>query len=103
VFNPLEHRGLPVDEQLRSWSELNVEPYSKLDIHPYSRSRIILLNGIEVEAILFSHQFARHTDNPDVRRAFAINRRIEERKPTLRRSRPSHPAPASTVHISATS
>jgi len=49
VFNPLDHRGMAVTDQLRSWSELNVQPYSKLDIHPYSRSRIILMNGIEVE------------------------------------------------------
>jgi hypothetical protein len=77
LFNPLEHTGLPLDDQLRSWRELNVDPYDKMSIHPYSRSRIILMNGIEVEAILFSHQFARHTDNPDVKRKLALSRRIE--------------------------
>ena len=25
-FNPLEHKGVPVDEQVRSWRELNVDP-----------------------------------------------------------------------------
>jgi len=77
MFNPLEHKGLPIEQQTRSWNDLNVEPYAKRAIHPYSRSRIILMNGIEVEAILFSHQFARHTDNPDVRQKLATSRRIE--------------------------
>ena len=78
MFNPLDHKGLPLDAQIRSWSELNVEPYDKRSIHPYSRSRIILMNGIEVESILFSHQFARHTDNPEGRRALALSRRAEQ-------------------------
>jgi hypothetical protein len=77
MFNPLEHRGMAIDDQLRTWRELNVEPYDKMSVHPYTRSRIILMNGIEVEAILFSHQFARHTDNPDVRERLALSRRIE--------------------------
>jgi hypothetical protein len=29
------------------------------------------MNGIEVESILFSHQFARHTDVPQVKEALA--------------------------------
>jgi hypothetical protein len=77
MFNPLDHTGMEIDDQLRNWKELNVEPYDKMSIHPYSRSRIILMNGIEVESILFSHQFARHTDNPDVKAKLALSRRIE--------------------------
>jgi len=38
---------------------------------------VILMNGIEVESILFSHQFARHTDKPELKRALATGRRIE--------------------------
>ena len=74
-FNPLEQTGIPIDQQLRNWSELNVEPYDKMSIHPYSRSRIIVMNGIEVESVMFGHQFARHTDNPTCsRRAWPTNR-----------------------------
>ena len=80
MFNPLEHEGIPVADQLRSWSELNVQPYDKRSIHPYSRSRIILMNGVEVESILFSHQFARHTDTPEIRQALALSRRIESQQ-----------------------
>ncbi len=57
-FNPLEERGIPVEEQLRSWSELNTEPYDKFTVDPYTRCRVILMNGIEVESIVFGHQFA---------------------------------------------
>jgi hypothetical protein len=77
TFNPLEQKGVPVEEQFRSWSELNVEPFDKRTVDPYTRTRVILMNGIEVESILFSHQFARHTDNLDLKRALATNRRVD--------------------------
>ena len=70
-FNPLEQAGIPVEEQFRNWSELNVMPYDKHTVDPYTRTRVILMNGTEVEAILFSHQFARHTDHLDLKRALA--------------------------------
>jgi len=77
MFNPLEEKGIPLEDQLRNWSELNVEPYDKNEVHPYSRTRGILLNGIEVEAVMFSHQMARNTLDPDVKKKIAWLRRIE--------------------------
>jgi hypothetical protein len=77
-FNPLEQAGIPVDEQFRSWRELNVEPVDIEAGDPYTRCRIVVMNGIEVESIMFSHQFARHTDNAEVRRALALSRRAEQ-------------------------
>jgi hypothetical protein len=77
AFNPLEQTGIPVDEQFRNWSELNVTPFDKHTVDPYTRTRVILMNGTEVESILFSHQFARHTDNPELKRALAMGRRVE--------------------------
>jgi hypothetical protein len=76
-MNPLEQKGIAVEDQFRSWSELNVAPYDKLDVHPYTRTRVILMNGIEVESIIFSHQFARHTDNLEIKRALALSRRSD--------------------------
>jgi hypothetical protein len=76
-MNPLEQKGLAVEDQFRSWNDLNVEPFDKREVHPYTRTRVILMNGIEVESIIFSHQFARHTDNPEIRRALALSRRAE--------------------------
>ena len=60
AMNPLDQRGLPIEQQFRNWSELNVDPYDKRDVEPYTRTRVILMNGIEVESIMFSHQFHRH-------------------------------------------
>jgi hypothetical protein len=78
TFNPLEQHGVPVEEQSRSWRELNVTPVDIEGGDPYTRCRVVLMNGIEVESIMFSHQFARHTDNPEVKRALALSRRAEQ-------------------------
>src|SRR5215216_2162851 len=77
-FNPLDQAGVPVDEQFRSWRELNVEPVDIEGGDPYTRCRIVVMNGIEVESIMFSHQFARHTDNPEIKRALALGRRADQ-------------------------
>ena len=76
-MNPLDQPGMPVEDQFRSWSELNVQPFDKLEVDPYTRTRVILMNGIEVESIMFSHQFARHTDNLEIKRALATSRRVD--------------------------
>src|SRR4051812_34772846 len=77
AFNPLQESGIPVEEQFRDWSELLPEPYDKHDVDPYTRTRVILMNGIEVESIMFSHQFARNTDNLEIKQALALGRRID--------------------------
>jgi hypothetical protein len=80
TFNPLHERGIPLEKQLRNWSELNARPYSKDDVHPFTRCRVIVMNGIEAEATMFSHQFARHTRNLDLKRMLAMTRRIEQQQ-----------------------
>jgi rubrerythrin len=79
-FNPLQEKGIPLDRQLRNWSELNVEPYDKNEVHPFSRCRGIVMNGIEVEAVMFSHQMARNTLDPQVKQKLAYLRRIEQQQ-----------------------
>ena len=54
TFDPLAEKGIPVEDQFRSWAEINPEPYDKLEVHPYTRTRVILMNGIENEAWNFS-------------------------------------------------
>jgi hypothetical protein len=76
-FNPLQHKGIAIEDQLRPWSDLNVEPYDKEQVHPYSRARGLLANGIEVEAVTFSHQMARNTLDGEIKRKLAWLRRIE--------------------------
>jgi hypothetical protein len=80
AMNPLEQKGMPIEDQFRSWSELNVEPYDKQEVHPYTRTRVILMNGIEVESTIFSHQFARHTDNLEIKRALSMSRRVDQQQ-----------------------
>jgi hypothetical protein len=80
VFNPLDHKGLPLDQQIRNWRELNVEPVDPEAVDPYTRCRIITMNGIEVEANLFSHQFARNCADDEVRRKLAFTRYVENQQ-----------------------
>ncbi|MGP1386805.1 MAG: hypothetical protein ACTS2F_24830 [Thainema sp.] len=80
AFNPLAEKGIPLDQQLRNWTELNVQPYKTDQVDPYTRTRVITMNGIETESIFFSHQFARHTADPDVRKYLAQSRRIEQQQ-----------------------
>jgi hypothetical protein len=79
-FNPLQEKGIPLDRQLRNWRELNVQPYDKNEVHPFSKCRGIVMNGIEVEAIMFSHQMARNTLDPKIKQKLAYLRRIEQQQ-----------------------
>jgi hypothetical protein len=79
-FDPLSERGIPVERQIRDWKRLNSVPYDKLAVDPYTKCRIILMNGIEVESALFSHQFNRRTDVLEVKEALALSRRIEQQQ-----------------------
>jgi hypothetical protein len=79
-FDPLEHAGIPLDEQLRDWRELNVEPIDPDHADPYTRCRIITMNGIEIEALMFSHNMARHCPDLDVKRQLAETRYLEQQQ-----------------------
>jgi hypothetical protein len=76
-FNPFEEKGIPLENQIRNWAELTPKPYRKEEVHPYSRARGILMNGTEVEAVLFSHQMARNTLDSEVKRTLSMLRRAE--------------------------
>jgi hypothetical protein len=80
TFNPLAEKGIPIGGQLRNWRELNVEPIDPEPPDPYTRCRIIAMNGIEVESIMFSHQFARRCPDDDVRRQLAELRYVENQQ-----------------------
>ena len=57
------------------------QPISKLDDDTFTRVRIILLNGLEHEALRFSHAFARM--NRDMRAPLARVRRVEQHQHTM--------------------
>ncbi|TDC87042.1 hypothetical protein E1292_47140 [Nonomuraea deserti] len=77
AFDPLQERGVPLDEQVRDWRELDVTPIDADRCDPYTRCRIITMNGIEVEAMMFSHHLARHCQDQEIRRQLARVRHIE--------------------------
>lgn len=79
-MNPFKEKGVPIEKQLRDWSELNIKPYDKNGVDPYTRTRVILMNGIEVEAAMFGHQFHRHTADLDLKRKLALTRRLEQQQ-----------------------
>ncbi len=80
TFNPLEERGIPLDRQLRSWRELDVQPVDPDHADPYTKCRIIVMNGIEIESIMFSHHFARVCPDLEVKRQLAEVRYLEQQQ-----------------------
>ncbi|HEY6796265.1 MAG TPA: hypothetical protein VI248_16440 [Kineosporiaceae bacterium] len=80
TFNPLTESGIPLDRQARSWRELAVIPLDPDRGDPYTKCRVITMNGIEVESVLFSHQFARFCPEPEVKRQLAEVRAIEQQQ-----------------------
>lgn len=80
TFNPLTEKGIPLDRQLRNWRELNVTPVDPDDTDPYTKCRIITMNGIEVEAALFSHHFNRNCSDREVKEQLARTRYIEQQQ-----------------------
>lgn len=80
AFNPLDHRGTPLDRQRFTWRDMVQTPISKLDDDAYTRVRIILMNGLELEALNFSHACARM--NKDLQPVLAQLRRVEQHQAT---------------------
>jgi rubrerythrin len=76
-----EDRGTPLSQQRFTWRELAGKPISKLDDDAFTRVRVILMNGIEMEAIRFSHAAARM--NGDLRLPLAELRRVEHHQATM--------------------
>jgi hypothetical protein len=77
----LKEKGTPLDRQLFTWRELAGKPFSKLDDDAFTRVRVILMNGIESEAVRFSHACARM--NRALQGPLARVRRIDHHQQTL--------------------
>ena len=68
-MNPFEQKPeKKMDEMVMDWSTMSPKPYGKLEADPYTKTRIILMNGIEVEAVMFGHNFNRNCEDNDLRR-----------------------------------
>ena len=79
-LNIMDNRGTPLDRQRFTWREMVQKPISKLDDDAYTRVRIILLNGLELEALNFSHACARM--NRELQPVLAQLRRVEQHQAT---------------------
>src|SRR3954447_19880459 len=77
----LAEKGVPLDRQVFTWRELVSPPYSKLNDDAFTRVRVILMNGIESEALRFGHAAARM--NRALQGPLARVRRIEQFQQTL--------------------
>ncbi|WP_437808487.1 hypothetical protein [Sorangium sp. So ce1078] len=77
----LNERGTPLDKQQFDWRELVSIPSSKLNDDAFTRVRIILMNGIESEAVRFSHACARM--NGALQQELARIRRVEHHQQTM--------------------
>jgi hypothetical protein len=75
-------RGTPIEQQQFTWRDLVRIPYSKLDTDAFTRVRIILMNGIESDAVRFSHVTSRLL-NTELRQEMARIRRIEHHQQTM--------------------
>jgi hypothetical protein len=76
----LKDKGVPLEKQRFTWREIVQKPTSKLDDDAMTRVRIILMNGIESDALRFSHIASRM--NGELRREMARVRRVEQHQQT---------------------
>ncbi len=79
-MNPFNEKGRQIIDSFQSFSQLYPKPYDKREVDPYTKTRIILMNGTEFEANWFSHNFARHVTNNDLRRELALARAVEKQQ-----------------------
>lgn len=80
-INLFKDKGTPLEKQQFTWRELVQNPISKLDDDAFTRIRVILMNGIELEANRFSHSCARM--NRDLQTPLGVLRRVEQHQATM--------------------
>lgn len=79
-MNPFEEKPKKIDETFEDWKQLYPKSYNKHEVDPYTKTRIILMNGTEYEAVFFKHQFSRLCNDNDLRRDLALIRRGEQQQ-----------------------
>jgi hypothetical protein len=77
----MKEKGTDLEQQTFDWRDLVRTPTSKLDDDAFTRVRVILMNGIESEALRFQHACARM--NKDLQLALARIRRVEHHQQTM--------------------
>jgi rubrerythrin len=82
TLNPWREKGIPLEQQYRTWNRIVQAPMHKLDVDAYTRTRVILMNGLENESWVYSHQFHRCTDNRELQVLLAQTRRVDQQQQT---------------------
>jgi len=77
----LKARGASLERQRFTWRELAPPTISKIDCDAWTRVRIILMNGLESEALRFGHAAARLYGG--LQQPLAMIRRIEQHQQTM--------------------
>lgn len=77
----LRDKGTSLDKQVFTWKDIVQKPTSKLNNDAFTRVRVILMNGIEFESVMFSHNFARC--NGSLRVPLAEIRQVEQHQQKL--------------------
>lgn len=75
-----DNPGCPVDQQRFTWRDMVQKPISKLDDDAYTRVHVILMNGLELEALNFQHACARM--NKHLQPSLALIRRVDQHQAT---------------------
>jgi rubrerythrin len=81
AFSLFDSKGVRLEDQRFTWRDLVQKPISKLDDDAFTRVRVILMNGIELEALRFGHMAARF--NAALRLPLARIRRTEQHQATM--------------------
>lgn len=81
ALNLFSAKGYPLDQQRFTWRDMVGKPISKLDDDAFTRVRVILMNGIECEALRFQHMAARMSR--ELRLPLAQIRRTEQHQATM--------------------
>lgn len=79
-FNPFNEKPEKSAKLFSDWTAIYPESYSKNETSPYTKTRCILMNGTEFEAVWFSHQFFRHCKDNDLRRELEYVRKSEQQQ-----------------------
>lgn len=77
-MNPFQEKPINIKDNIMDWTRLYPIAYNKQTVDPYTKVRIILMNGVEVESVLFKHQFNRNCQNNDIRREIGLLRYVDQ-------------------------
>ncbi len=77
-MNPFLYQCKNIEDYFMNWNQMYPKSYDKKTVSPWTKVRVILMNGTEFESNWFLHQFARNTDDVNLKKDLALVRRQEQ-------------------------